>query len=132
MKNAPSTSIQNRFDHAGIAVSGLCALHCLASIMLVPTLGIGGQFFFASEFHGVALVLAIVIAAITIGWGAFKHRLAAPIVIALTGLCFMVGALLVPHGSKEVALTLIGVGLVTLGHVLNLRTRKPASASTSI
>jgi len=123
MKNAPPSLIRNRFDHAGIAVSGLCALHCLASILLIPTLGLGGQFFFAPEFHRIALVVAVAIAAVAIGWGAFKHRLAAPVVIAATGLCFMAGALVVPHGSKELALTLIGVGLVTLGHVLNLRTR---------
>ena len=34
---------------------------------------------------------------------------------------FMGGALAVPHGYKEAVLTIIGVALVSLGHVLNLR-----------
>ena len=34
---------------------------------------------------------------------------------------FMGGALAVPHGFEEAVLTIIGVALVSLGHVLNLR-----------
>jgi len=42
-------------------------------------------------------------------------------VVAMTGLTFMGGALAVPHGIKEAVLTIIGVALVSLGHILNLR-----------
>ena len=56
-----------------------------------------------------------------IGWGAVRHRMAAPFVVAMTGLTFMGGALAVPHGVEEAVLTIIGVALVALGHVLNLR-----------
>ncbi|RYD88861.1 MAG: MerC domain-containing protein, partial [Sphingomonadales bacterium] len=38
-----------------------------------------------------------------------------------TGLSFMGGALAVPHGYEEAVLTIIGVGLVSLGHILNIR-----------
>ena len=34
---------------------------------------------------------------------------------------FMGAALAVPHGVKEAVLTIIGVALVSLGHILNLR-----------
>lgn len=108
-------------DRAGIAVSGLCAVHCLLSILLVSGLGIGGQFFLSPTFHEVGLIVAVLIAAVAIGWGALRHRLAAPFVIAMTGLTFMGGALAVPHGPKEAILTIIGVALVSLGHILNLR-----------
>ena len=37
------------------------------------------------------------------------------------GLSFMGGALAVEHGVEEAVLTIIGVSLVSLGHVLNLR-----------
>ena len=63
----------------------------------------------------------MVIAAVAIGWGALRHRRTAPFVIAMMGLSFMGGALAVPHGIYEAVLTIIGVGLVTLGHILNLR-----------
>ena len=39
----------------------------------------------------------------------------------MTGLSFMGGALAVEHGPEEAVLTIIGVSLVALGHVLNLR-----------
>ncbi|MFA9201918.1 MAG: MerC domain-containing protein, partial [Cypionkella sp.] len=42
-------------------------------------------------------------------------------VTAMTGLSFMGGALAVEHGYEEAVLTIIGVALVSVGHVLNLR-----------
>ena len=52
---------------------------------------------------------------------ALRHRRAAPFVTAMTGLTFMGGALAVPHGYEEAVLTIIGVALVSLGHILNMR-----------
>ena len=113
--------IRRRLDRAGIFLSGACALHCLLSSLLVSGLGLGGELFFAPDIHRVGLVLATLIAGVAIGWGALRHRMAAPFVIAMTGLTFMGGALAVPHGVKEAVLTIIGVALVSLGHILNLR-----------
>lgn len=114
-------SIRERLDRAGVVLSGLCALHCLASIAILSGLGIGGGIFFAPVIHEVGLAFACVIAGVAIGWGALKHRRAAPFVIAMMGLTFMGGALASPHGVQEAVLTIIGVALVTVGHVLNLR-----------
>ena len=113
--------IRRRLDRAGIFLSGACALHCLLSILLVSGLGLGDELFFAPDIHRVGLLLATLIAGVAIGWGALRHRMAAPFVIAMTGLTFMGGALAVPHGVKEAVLTIIGVALVSLGHILNLR-----------
>lgn len=113
--------IRRRLDRAGILLSGACAVHCLLSIVLVSGLGIGGEFFLSPDIHRVGLVVATLIAAVAIGWGALRHRMAAPFVIAMTGLTFMGGALAVPHGYEEAVLTIIGVALVSLGHILNLR-----------
>ena len=113
--------IRRRLDRAGIALSGMCALHCLASIVLVSGLGIGGEYLLAPEIHRWGLLVATLIAGVAIGWGALRHRMAMPFVIAMTGLTFMGGALAVPHGYKEAILTIIGVALVSLGHILNLR-----------
>ena len=90
--------IRRRLDRAGIFLSGACAIHCVLSILLVSGLGLGGEFLLAPEFHRVGLLLATVIAAVAIGWGALRHRMAMPFVIAMTGLTFMGGALAVPHG----------------------------------
>lgn len=115
------SSIRARLDRAGVVLSGLCAAHCLLSILIVSALGIGGEFLFAPVIHRIGLAVALVIAAVAIGWGALQHRRAAPFVIAMMGLTFMGGALAVPHGVHEVVLTIIGVTLVSIGHILNLR-----------
>ena len=117
-------AIRGRFDRAGIMLAGLCAVHCLATILIVSALGLGGHFLLSPEIHRFGLALALIIAAVAIGWGALKHRRAAPFVTAMMGLTFMGGALAMPHGTGEAVLTLIGVALVSVGHVLNLRPLK--------
>jgi len=111
---------RRRLDRLGIGLAGLCALHCLAAVFLVAGVGLGGQLLFAPEIHRFGLVVALLIAAVAIGWGALAHRRAGPFVVAMTGLTFMGGALAVPHGPQEFILTLIGVMLVSGGHLLNL------------
>ncbi len=115
------TPIRQRLDRAGIALSALCALHCLLSVVLVSVIGIGAEALLDPAIHRFGLLIATIIAAVAIGWGAMKHRMAAPFVVAMTGLTFMGGALAVPHGIGEAVLTIIGVALVSLGHILNLR-----------
>ncbi len=114
-------ALRRRLDRAGVIVSGLCAAHCLATILIVSGLGIGGHFLLNPIWHRAGLVVALVIAAVAIGWGALQHRKPLPFVIAMSGLTFMGGALAVPHGFHEAVFTLIGVSLVSLGHILNLR-----------
>lgn len=114
-------SIRVRLDRAGMLLSGLCAVHCMATIVLVSVLGIGGGWLLIPEIHHFGLALALLIAAVAIGWGALRHRRIAPFVVAMAGLIFMAAALAVPHGIDEAVLTVIGVALVTLGHTLNLR-----------
>ena len=114
-------SLRRRFDQAGIGLAGLCALHCLLTVSLVSALGLGGHFLTDPIIHRIGLLLATLVAAVAIGWGAVKHRRKWPFVTAMMGLSFMGGALAVPHGAQEFVLTLIGVSLVTIGHLLNLR-----------
>jgi hypothetical protein len=93
----------------------------VSGLVLVALLGVGGGILLDPAIHRVGLALAAFIAAVAIGLGALRHRRAAPFVVAMMGLSFMGGALAVPHGTEEAVLTIIGVGLVGLGHVLNLR-----------
>lgn len=114
-------SIRQRFDRLGVVISGLCAAHCLASIVFLSAFGFGGEFLLEPAIHKWGLAIALVVAAVAIGWGAVQHRKAGPFVVAMTGLSFMGGALALPHGVHESVLTMIGVTLVSLGHVFNLR-----------
>ncbi|NJR32720.1 MAG: MerC family mercury resistance protein, partial [Chamaesiphon sp. CSU_1_12] len=58
---------------------------------------------------------------VAIGWGLMRHGRMLPFLVALAGLALMAAALVVPHGTNEFLLTLVGVALVSVGHVLNLR-----------
>ncbi len=118
-------ALRRRLDHVGIGLGGLCILHCLATLLIVSALGLGGHFLLAPAIHRIGLLLAVLVAAVAIGWGVVRHRRPAPFLMAIAGLAFMSGALVVPHGSAELVLTLIGVSLVSIGHVLNLRAARP-------
>ena len=117
-------TIRGRLDRAGMLLSCLCAVHCVLGIVIVAGLGLSGGLLLDPIIHRIGLLLATIIAAVAIGFGAIQHRRAAPFVVAMTGLSFMGGGLAVEHGVEEAVLTIIGVTLVAAGHVLNLR--KPA------
>lgn len=118
--NDSHTSIRRQLDRVGVALAGLCALHCVLTVIVVSALGLGGHFLLLPALHRIGLALALVIAAVAIGWGAMKHRRRGPFITAILGLAFMGAALVIPHGTGEFVLTLIGVSLVALGHLLNM------------
>ena len=113
--------IRGRMDRFGLMLSGLCAVHCVLGIVIVAGLGLGGGLLLDPIIHRSGMLLATLVAGVAIGIGAVQHRRAAPFVVAMTGLSFMGGALAVDHGVEEAVLTVIGVTLVALGHVLNIR-----------
>lgn len=117
----PFPWIRGRLDRIGVMLSCLCAVHCVTGIVIVAGLGFGGGLLLDPAIHRIGLVLATLIAGMAIGLGALQHRRAAPFVVAMTGLSFMGGALAVGHGTEEAVLTIIGVTLVSVGHLLNIR-----------
>ena len=126
MANLPNPMpwMRSRLDRTGMLLSSLCLIHCLGGLFFVAVLGLGGGLLFAPWIHRVGFALAMVIAGVAIGLGALQHRRPAPFVVAMMGLTFMGGGLAVEHGIEEAVLTIIGVSLVTAGHVLNLRYRR--------
>lgn len=118
---ASRPSLRRRLDQLGIGLAGLCAIHCLATLAVISTLGVGGHFLFDERIHRVGLALALGVAVVAIGWGLLRHGRLLPFGIALGGVALMAVALIVPHGTNEFLLTLAGVGLVSVGHLLNLR-----------
>lgn len=113
--------IRGRMDRFGIALSGLCLVHCVAGLLLVALLGLGGEWLLAPEIHRYGLALAIMIGVITIGLGTLRHGRRVPLAMAMGGFLLMAAALGVGHGVGEAALTICGVALVASAHVLNLR-----------
>ena len=120
MRN-PLLSIRGRLDRFGVLLSGLCALHCLAGLLLVAGLGLGGQFLFAPVIHRVGLALAIAVGAATLVVGVIRHRDPRPLQVGGAGLGLMTVALFVGHGTPEAVLTIAGVALLAWAHWRNLR-----------
>lgn len=114
-------SIRDRFDRVGVLLSGLCALHCVLSIVLVSVLGLGGELLLTPAIHEIGLVLAILVGIVTLGLGVLRHGQAGPLLIGAGGIALMALALMVEHGPREAVLTIAGVALVATAHIRNLR-----------
>ena len=113
--------LRDRFDRVGILLSGLCAVHCLATLGLVAVLGLGGGFLLNPAIHRIGLALAIVVGAIALGLGITRHGRREPLMIGGAGLSLMALALITGHGPAEAALTIAGVTLLAFAHWRNVR-----------
>lgn len=114
-------SIRGRLDRVGVILSGLCALHCLAGLMLVAGLGLGGGLLLSPEIHRVGLALAIAVGSVTLVFGVIRHGDPVPLQVGAAGLGLMAFALFVGHGTAEAVLTIMGVTLLAWAHLRNLR-----------
>ena len=114
-------SIRDRLDSAGMLLSGLCAVHCVAGIVLVSVLWLGGGVLLDPAIHEIGLALAILVGLLTLGLGVLRHGQLGPLLIGACGLVLMGLALAVGHGLPEAVLTIAGVALVAFAHIRNLR-----------
>lgn len=119
--NQALLALRSRLDRFGVILSGLCMIHCLAGLFLVGMLGLGGGVLLNPDIHRIGLVLAIVVGGATIGMGALRHGHRLPLVLGIAGLSLMTAAVLVDHGPAESGLTIAGVLLVAVAHVVNMR-----------
>ena len=108
-------------DRLGIALSGLCVVHCLASAVFMAVLASAGGVLLHPAVHEVGLVLALGFGVLAIGRGVMEHGFMMPAAIGGLGLGVMAGALTMPHGGAEIAYTIVGVAILALGHDLNRR-----------
>ncbi|HEX4694975.1 MerC domain-containing protein [Sphingomonas sp.] len=109
-------------DRYAMGLSGLCAVHCLASAVLVALASTAGGMLLNPIFHEVGLTIAIGLGALALGRGIFTHGYMMPAVTGSFGLGIMAGAMQLPHGNGgETLWTIIGVAILALGHDLNRR-----------
>lgn len=108
-------------DRAAVALSALCAVHCLATSLFIGTLAVVGGALASPLVHELGLALAVVLGFVALGLGVREHGLKTPIIIGAAGLSLMALALTRPHGPQETALTLAGVVILGIAHMLNRR-----------
>ncbi|NBC37900.1 MerC family mercury resistance protein [Novosphingobium sp. FSY-8] len=116
-----STLIRRRMDRFGVALSALCLVHCVSGLVLVTLLGVGGGVLLDPRIHEYGLAVAIVVAALGLGIGAWRNRRYDRLALGGAGIVLMSLGLLVPHGLPEVIATMSGVSMVAGAHIRNLR-----------
>lgn len=113
------TLSNGRLDRLAMGLSGLCAVHCVATAVLLGLLASAGGFLGSPVIHEVGLTLAMIIGAFALGRGILEHGFVMPSAIGALGLGVMSGALSLPHDGREPIYTVVGVLIVALGHRLN-------------
>jgi hypothetical protein len=113
-------ALQTRgLDRLAIGLSGFCLVHCLATAVLLAMLSAAGGLLGAPLIHEFGLGLAMMLGAFALGRGIMEHGFMMPSAVGRIGLGVMAGALSLPHDGTEALYTVIGVGILALGHQLN-------------
>lgn len=113
-----------RLDRIAMGLSGLCAVHCVATAVLLGLLASAGGLLGKPIIHEVGLTLAMILGAIALGRGIREHGLVLPSIIGATGLALMAYAMTLHESGFEPAVTILGVSVLALGHRLNISARR--------
>ncbi len=109
------------WDGLGLSIAGLCLVHCLATSVFLVVLASAGGLLLDPAIHEAGLIFAIVFGLLALGKGVWEHGFIMPAAIGALGIGIMAGALTLPHGGTEIIYTILGVGILALGHDLNHR-----------
>ena len=109
-----------RLDRLAMGLSGLCAVHCVASVVLLGLLASAGGFLGKPIIHEVGLTLAMIIGAFALGRGVREHGLVLPAGVGVVGLATMAYAMTLHESGYEPLVTIAGVSILALGHRLNM------------
>jgi hypothetical protein len=114
-----SLARQGRLDQLAIGLSGLCLVHCLATAVFLGLIASAGGLLGQPIIHEVGLSLAMMLGTIALGRGAYDHGFILPVAVGALGLGVMAGALTLHETGDEPLFTMLGVGILALGHRLN-------------
>lgn len=109
-----------RLDRLAIGLSGLCAVHCVTTAVLLALLASAGGMLGKPIIHEVGLTLAMILGAIALGRGIRAHGFLLPCVVGFAGLGIMGYAMTLHESGLEPAFTILGVAVLALGHRLNV------------
>lgn len=108
-----------QLDRIAMGLSGICLVHCVGTAVALALLASAGGMLGAHIIHEIGLALAMLLGTIALGRGIADHGYMLPVAVGSLGLGVMAGALQLPHHSSETVFTLVGVGILALGHQLN-------------
>jgi hypothetical protein len=111
----------SRLDRIAMGLSGLCAVHCVATAVLLGLLASAGGVLGKPIIHEVGLALAMIIGAIALGRGVREHGLVLPAGVGIVGLATMAYAMTLHESGYEPFVTIAGVAILAFGHRLNMQ-----------
>jgi len=115
-----SRPISSRLDRIAMGLSGLCAVHCVATAVLLGLVASAGGMLGKPIIHEVGLSLAMILGAIALGRGMREHGFVLPSLIGAVGLAIMAYAMTLHESGFEPVVTILGVSVLALGHRLNI------------
>jgi hypothetical protein len=105
-------------DAAGVAVSSICAVHCALTPVVLLLLPLAG----ASHLESTLRIIAVTIAVLAVGGGAFFHRNFKVLPPLGIGIGILLLALRMEPGSLgDIVLSILASGALIAAHVLNTR-----------
>ena len=124
----PEHASASRLDRLAVGLSGLCAVHCVATAVLLGLVASAGSLLGKPIIHEVGLSLAMIIGAVALGRGIREHGLILPSLIGVTGLCVMAFGMTLNESGLEPVVTIVGVSILAAGHRLNMKATRHALA----
>ncbi|VAV92060.1 hypothetical protein MNBD_ALPHA04-1060 [hydrothermal vent metagenome] len=119
------TARDGLWDRMAVAISGLCLVHCISTMVFVALLSTAGGALLNPLIHEIGIGIAIALGMFTLGRGVLDHGYIMPAALGGLGLGMMMGALTLGHAADhngaELLYTMLGVGVLALGHDLNYR-----------
>jgi hypothetical protein len=109
-----------------MGLSGLCAVHCVATAILLGLLASAGGLLGKPIIHEVGLTLAMILGAIALGRGIREHGFMLPSGVGVIGLGMMAYAMTLHESGYEPVVTILGVSVLALGHRLNMMAKQPS------
>jgi hypothetical protein len=123
MATMDSSTANNWVGRVGAGLSIACAIHCLLMPLLVGVLPLVGMGFLADEATEAWIIGAVVVTAVAGGLWGFRLHGSLRVLMTLIGAVglVMVGQLLGHAHALGEALTIGGMCLVAVGHLVSVR-----------
>jgi hypothetical protein len=116
----------SRLDRLAMGLSGLCAVHCVATAVLLALVASAGGLLGKPIIHEVGLTLAMMLGAVALGRGIREHGFILPSLVGVVGLAIMGYAMTLHETGFEPVFTILGVSVLALGHRLNILAKQPS------
>nr|WP_310524161.1 MerC domain-containing protein [Polymorphobacter sp.] len=108
-------------DKSAMTLSGLCLVHCLAGTLLLTVFAASGDWL-GHNVHFIGLLIAMPLAIIALWRGIAIHGRIGVGLLGALGIILMAASLFIAHGDAgELLLSVLGVSLLGLAHLWNLR-----------